>query len=188
MLRFLLALCLLSLPFAAAAQDVAVTERREADGTLTLSHEVVVPAPQAEVWRAISTPAGWMTWAVPVSWTVENEEDSIEGAYRAAARPGDADLIRQQFLARLPERLLVFRTTRAPAGFPHFETYARVVTIFELEPAGEGRTRVRLTGTHYADSQAGRQLLGFFRDGNRISLERLRDRFARGPVDWTRTR
>ena len=34
--------------------------------------------------------------------------------------------------------------------------------------------------------EAGRQLLGFFRDGNRISLERLRHRFASGPLDWVR--
>lgn len=59
-----------------------------------------------------------------------------------------------------------------------------MVTFFELEAAGAGRTRVRLTGTGYADTEAGRALLGFFRAGNRISLERLRDRFARGPLDW----
>ena len=57
---------------------------------------------------------------------------------------------------------------------------------FHLEPAGEGRTRVRLTGAGYADSEAGRALLGFFRDGNRVSLERLRRRFASGPIDWSR--
>lgn len=172
----------------AAAQDVTVAERHEADGTLTLAHEVIVPAAQTDVWAAISTPAGWMTWAVAVSWTVADEPDSIEGSYRAAARPGDPDLIRQHFIVRLPERLLVFQTTRAPEGFPHFETYQRVVTVFELEAVDAGHTRVRLTGTRYADSEAGRQLFGFFREGNRISLERLRDRFVRGPVDWSAAR
>jgi hypothetical protein len=46
-----------------------------------------------------------------------------------------------------------------------------------------GQTRVRLTGTGYADTDAGRQLLGFFREGNRVSLERLRDRFANAPAN-----
>ena len=50
---------------------------------------------------------------------------------------------------------------------------------------GERRTRVRLTGTGFADSDAGRQLLGFFREGNRVSLESLRQRFVSGPRDWS---
>jgi len=184
MRHFLVVLFLAIMPAAALAQDVAIAERHEADGTLTLAHEVVVEAPQAEVWTAISTPEGWRTWAVPVSWTAPDDPESIEGSYTPAARSGDPSIIRQHFFARLPGRLLVFRTTRAPDGFPHFDTYRRVVTFFELEPLDARRTRVRLTGTGYADSEAGRALLGFFRSGNRISLERLRDRFARGPLDW----
>jgi uncharacterized protein YndB with AHSA1/START domain len=185
-MRILFGLLLFLTGSVAAAQEVLVGEGREADGTLTLSHEVVIDAPRAEIWAAISTPEGWRTWAVPVSWVVADEPDSIEGSYNPAARPGGSDLIRQQFVARLPGRLLVFRTTRAPAGFPHFETYARVTNFFELESIGDRRTRVRLTGAGYADNEAGRQLLGFFREGNRISLERLHRRFASGPLDWAR--
>ena len=188
MTRIFLALLFLALPASALAQDVAISDRREADGTLTLSHEVVVAAPLADVWTAISTPAGWRTWAVPVSWTAPDDPESIEGSYNPAARPGDPSIIRQHFLARLPERMLVFRTTRAPQGFPHFETYARVTNFFALEPVDAGHTRVRLTGAGYADSEAGRALLGFFRDGNRVSLERLRDRFVNGPMDWAAQR
>ena len=114
--------------------------------------------------------------------------ESIEGSYNTAARAGDPSIIRQHFLARLPGRLLVFRTTRAPQGFPHFETYARVTNFFEIEAVDARRTRVRLTGAGYADNEAGRLLAGFFRDGNRVSLERLRDRFVSGPRDWAAQR
>lgn len=180
MARFFLALLLL-LPAAAPAQDVAISERREADGTLTLAHEVVVAASRDEVWAAISTPEGWRTWAVPVSWI---EGDMLETSYTPTARPGDPSTIRQHLVAILPGRILAFRTTKAPAGFPHFDVYRRVTSFFELEPVDANRTRVRLTGAGYADSGAGRQLLGFFRAGNRVSLERLRQRFATGPIDW----
>jgi len=123
MMRHLfVALVLAIAPTAAVAQDVVIAERREADNSLTLAHEIVVAAPQAEVWAAISTPEGWRTWAVPVSWTAPDDPDSIEGSYTPSARPGDPSIIRQHFLARLPARLLVFRTTRAPEGFPHFDT------------------------------------------------------------------
>jgi hypothetical protein len=45
-----------------------------------------------------------------------------------------------------------------------------------------------VTGAGYADNEAGRLLLGFFRDGNRVSLEGLRDRFVNGPRDWAARR
>ncbi len=184
MLRLALAALLVLAPAAVSAQEVAITDRREADGTLTLSHEVVVPAARDAVWAAISTPEGWRTWATPVSWVPADEPEAIEGSYDPAARPGAPSLIRQRILARLPGRMMVFRTVRAPQGFPHFDVYSQVTTFFELESVDAGHTRVRLTGTGYADNEAGRLLFGFFRDGNRISLERLKQRFVSGPLDW----
>lgn len=161
----------------AAAPSPAATKAQAADGTHLMTHEVVVEAPPGEVWTAISTVEGWKSWAVPVAWSPA--PDLIETSYAPAAKPGDPSTIRQQILLRLPERLLVFRTVKAPAGFPDFDTYAKVVSAFELEPAGEGRTRVRLTGTGYADSEAGKRLLGFFESGNKVSLDALKARFAR---------
>ena len=188
MLRLALAALLFLAPAAAAAQGVTIADRREADGTLTLSHEVVVPAARDAVWAAISTPDGWRTWATPVSWIPGDEPEAIEGSYDPAAGPGAPSLIRQRILARLPGRLMVFRTVRAPQGFPHFDVYQRVTVFFELESVDAGHTRVQLTGTGYADNEAGRLLFGFFRDGNRISLERLRRRFVSGPLDWAALR
>jgi len=169
--------------FARVVEPVAVSTTRGGDGRHNLVHETVVAAAPAEVWRAISTVEGWRTWAVPVAWAPE--PDVIETSYTPTARSGDPSTIRQRIVAAVPERLLVFRTIRAPERFPHFETYAQVVSLFELDPAGDNRTRVRLTGAGYADSEAGGQLLAFFREGNRVSLERLRQRFETGPLDWT---
>ncbi|HEX8217068.1 MAG TPA: SRPBCC domain-containing protein [Allosphingosinicella sp.] len=163
-------------------EPVAISTSRSSDGRHILIHETIVSASAAEVWRAISTVDGWRTWAVPVAWGPE--PDVIETSYAPTARSGDPTTIRQRILAAVPERLLLFRTIRAPERFPHFETFAQVTSVIELEPVAENRTRVRLTGTGYADTDAGRQLLAFFRDGNRVSLERLRQRFATGPLDW----
>lgn len=177
--------------FALAASTPAfsgpVTEqvRAEADGSRTLVHEVTIAARPAEVWTAISTVAGWKSWAVPVAWASANEPDTIETSYDPAAKPGDAGNIKNQFVARIPGRFLVFRTIKAPVGFPHFEAFKRVSQLFEVAPAGTG-TRVTLTGVGYADNEAGKALLGFFRAGNRTSLEMLRDRFEKGPVDWAK--
>lgn len=169
-------------PGSAAPAPVTVSASQGPDGRHNLIHETVVAAPAADVWQAISTAEGWRSWAVPVSWTPE--PDIIETSYTPGAEPGDPSTIRQRIVAAIPGRLLVFRTVRAPARFPNFDTYAQVTSVFELEPMGESRTRVRLTGAGYADTEAGRQLLAFFREGNRVSLERLRQRFETGPLDW----
>jgi uncharacterized protein YndB with AHSA1/START domain len=169
----------LLLGLAAASPSLAATRERAPDGSHLLVNETVVDAAPADVWAAISTAEGWKGWAVPVAWTPT--PDMIETSYSPTAAPGDPSTIRQQVLLRVPRRLMVFRTVKAPAGFPDFDTYSKVVSAFELEPAGDGRTRVRLTGTGYEDSEAGRRLLGFFEKGNQVSLDALKARFAESP-------
>lgn len=166
------------------ADAVAVREERAPDGTLMLIHEAVVPAPPEAVWQAIATAEGWRTWAVPLAWSPE--PDIIETSYSPGTEPGDPSTIRQRILAAVPGRTIAFRTVKAPEGFPDFDIFGRTTGLFELEPAGEGRTRVRVIGAGYPDTEAGRRLIGFFREGNRISLERLRQRFVEGPRDWSR--
>jgi len=152
----------------------------EADGTRTLVNEVIVDAPAASVWRAVSTPEGWMGWAVPLARMVG--EDLLETSYDPGTAIGGPSTIRQLFVARIPGRMIAFRTVRAPEGFPDFDTYARVVNVIELVPLGERRTLVRLTASPYPDTAAGRRLLAFFSRGNAATLADLRRLFAREPA------
>jgi uncharacterized protein YndB with AHSA1/START domain len=160
---------------------VSISSLRNQDGSHTLVHETVVAAPAARVWEAISTPQGWTTWAVPVAWS---DADLLETSYSPAATRGDRTTIKQRIAAQLPGRMILFRTIKAPRGFPNFETFKAVTHAIELEPVDDERTRVRLTSAGYADSEPGRQLVAFFREGNRVSLAQLRQRFATGPIDW----
>lgn len=153
------------------------------DGTQTLSHQVALQASPEDVWKAVATADGWKSWAVPIAWM---EADVLETSYSPAATRGDESTIRQKILRMEPGRSIAFRTTKAPKGFPHFESFARVTHVIELDPLPDGRTRVRLTGAGYPRDEAGRQLVMFFTEGNRISLERLQRRFAVGPIDWTK--
>jgi len=178
------ALVLSILPVASRASPPHQDVRVEADGSRTLVHDAVVPAPIAQVWAAISTPEGWRTWAVPFAHYVPGEADVMETSYQLRARPGDPSNLRQRIVARLPERLLVFRTVRAPPGFPHANAFYGVTNFIELAPDGAG-TRVRLTGADYPPGVAGDELLRFFRTGNKATLQALRRRFTSGPVDWS---
>ena len=175
----------ISLAAAAPASAAPVLEQvqAEADGTTSLSHEVIVAAAPKDVWAAIATVEGWRSWAVPTAWVPADQPDVFETSYNPAARPGDPMNIKNRFVARIPGRLLVFHTIKAPEGFPHFAALRQVNQIFELSPAGAG-TRVRLTGTGYRDNEAGKAVLAFFKGGNRVSLEMLRERFASGPINW----
>ena len=78
MMKFALAALLLLVPATSPAQEVAITDRHEADGTLTLSHEIIVPAARDAVYAAVATPEGWRTWATPVSWVPGDDPDGIE--------------------------------------------------------------------------------------------------------------
>ena len=184
MIRFVLAFALATSVAAAAFAEPSSRTVVEADGSRTLVHEVAVDAPAAEVWRAISTAEGWTGWAVPLARIADGDPDLLETSYDPAAAPGGPATIRQRLIARIPGRMLAFRTVKAPQGFPDFDTFARVLSVFELVPQGERRTLVRLTGVGYADTEAGRRLLGFFDRGNSASLDMLRSRFADGPIDW----
>ena len=187
MIRMMTALALLAAAAPALAASVSpVTEqvRSEADGTSSLSHAVVVPASPEQVWEAITTVDGWKSWAVPVAWIELARPQVIETSYNPAARPGDAMNIENEFTARVPVQRLVFHTIKAPAGFPHFDALRRVTHTFELAPEGSG-TRVSLTGAGYTNDESGQAVLAFFKGGNRVSLEMLRDRFSSGPIDWT---
>jgi uncharacterized protein YndB with AHSA1/START domain len=169
------------------AAPVRHEERANADGTRTLVHEVVVPAPAEQVYSAFSSPDGWRSWAVPYAWTAAGDADLLETSYSPAAVQGNPGNIQQRFVLRLPNRLIAFRTVRTPPRFPHAAEFKQVTSLVELEPVGGG-TRVRLSGIGYPAGAAGDTLIGFFREGNRTTLEQLRERFVSGPVDWAARR
>lgn len=164
-----------------AGAGVAVEAQQAPDGTTTLVHEAVVAAPIEPVYAALATAEGWRTWGVPHAWTAADDPDLMETSYNPNGRQGDPANIRQRFLARVPHRLIVYRTVQAPPGFPHAEAFYRVTQIIELSAAGSG-TRVRLTGAGYPAGTAGQALVGFFREGNRAALEALRRRFGTPPA------
>lgn len=179
----LLALLLQIAAAHSTAQQVSVAVEAAPDGTRTLVHEVVVPAPPATVWTALATEAGWVEWAVPLARKVPGSEDRFETSYNPAAAPGAADTIEQQWITRTAPTTVSFRTTRTPQGFPHGDAYRKITSTFTLTREGTG-THVRLTTTGYGTDEAGDALLAFFREGNRMTLEQLRNRFVSGPIDW----
>lgn len=157
---------------------IETATKAEADGTTTTIHNAVIAAPVAEVWTAISTPEGWRGWAAPLARWAEGESDVIETSYNPDELAGGPGAIWQRFVARIPGRLLVFRTIKVPDDFPHGDEYKQVTSFIELEPDGAG-TLLTLTATGYPDSEGGRALVQFFAKGNAATLEALRRSLAK---------
>lgn len=184
-MRALIASIALLIAVPVAAQDVGVKEETDSDGNRTLTHEILVPAAPAQVWHAVATVEGWQEWAVPLARAVPGGK-RFETSYDPAVAPGAPSTIEQEWTASKEPDWVGFRTTRVPQGFPHGETYLGVYSTFTLEPVGDNATKVILSGGPYPAGEAGDTLLGFFTEGNRSSLEQLRERFVSGPRDWSK--
>lgn len=165
-------------PEASPASTIETATKTEADGTAMTVHSTVIAAPITDVWTAISTPEGWRSWAAPLARWAEGESDVIETSYNPDELAGGPGAIWQQFVARIPGRLLVFRTIKVPDDFPHGDDYKQVTSFIELQPEGSG-TRLTLTATGYPDSEGGRALVAFFAKGNAVALEALRRHLAK---------
>jgi uncharacterized protein YndB with AHSA1/START domain len=164
---------------AGASSPVIETASHIESATASQSvHELVVQAPRAAVWDAVSTSAGWTGWAATKAWSLPGEPDVIETSYDPKAEPGAPGNIRSRIVLKVPERLLAFRTIKAPEGFADFDALAAVTWVIELEPAPAGATRIRLTGTGFPRTAAGKRIQDFFLSHNPVALKSLSDRFA----------
>ena len=170
-------LILLAAAAALAPEPVVDTVRRVESPTSTqTAQQIVVPASQSDVWKAVSTSEGWRGWAAAQAWQSDDAAQVIETSYDPKGSPGAASNIKSQILLRVPERLVAFRTIKAPEGFADFDALAAVTWVIELEPTGGG-TIVRITGSGFPRTAAGERIQNFFLDHNPIALRALRDRF-----------
>jgi len=166
--------CASSPPPSGAISDTSFVT---ADGSRTIQLSAWLPAPPSEVYRTISTPEGWKTWAVPVAFGESRVGGLLETSYDPNAKPGDPGNIVQEFLALTPDRLASFRTIKTPAGFPNADLYMKTVSTMQLTPEASG-TRLTFTHEGFAKDPGFDQLYGFFHDGDKQTLEKLQKVFA----------
>jgi uncharacterized protein YndB with AHSA1/START domain len=149
----------------------------------TIQFSTRLNASPAEVYEAVGTVEGWKTWAVPSAFGEAKVGGKMETSYDRAAKAGDPKSIQQEFLALVPERLVVFHTIRTPPGFPHADLFVKTTTAIKLEPEGSG-TRLTFTHAGFGPGEGYDQLYGFFAEGDKSTLEQLKQRFETGPIDW----
>ncbi|MBX3402844.1 MAG: SRPBCC domain-containing protein [Phycisphaeraceae bacterium] len=148
-----------------------------APDTSPLVHEGVINAPIAEVWKGISTAEGYKMWGVAQCEFDLRIGGKIRTHYDPKGTLGDEGTIEQEVLAFEPERMLAFRVSKPPTGFPFKEAWKSTWSVITLTDLGDNRTHMRLAGLGYtadAESQAMRK---FFLSGNEWSIKRAQTHF-----------
>lgn len=154
------------------------------DDDPVLVHEAVLDAPPQEVWKVFSTAEGWKALGVAQAEVDFRVGGKILTHYDPRGRLGDEKTIENTILAFEPERMLAFKATRAPAGFPFpRDALDRMWSVLALTDLGDGRTRISLRGHGYGSDEASRKMRAFFAKGNAWTLARLGERFPRREAD-----
>jgi uncharacterized protein YndB with AHSA1/START domain len=144
-----------------------------------LVNEAVLNAPVEAVWKAWTTKAGLEAWLVG-----KTEIDLKVGGiwltnYNKESNLKDESTIEQTILAFDPGRMLAFRTTRAPANFPH-RKITQTWTVVYFEPAGPGKTRLTARMFGFGDDEESKSMRAFFERGNRFEMDKAIKFFENG--------
>ncbi|TNE49655.1 MAG: SRPBCC domain-containing protein [Sphingomonadales bacterium] len=168
-----------SSPLAAASDDIDASIVENEDGSRTLIHEAVIDAPVSRVWASFTTQEGWKNWGPKFARIDLRQGGTIESSYHADTAVGDPRNILHRIIAMVPERMIAMRLERVPEGGPvSEEVMAATWVVYELEPAGEARTRLRILGLGYQQGEEFDRVIGFFHSGNAYSIELLRKNLA----------
>jgi uncharacterized protein YndB with AHSA1/START domain len=162
-----LALAALALAGPALAEPAAVKDTSFTDqtGARLLQQGIVIEAPAATVWKALTDQASYRRWVVPTSYIDFRVGGSVGVAFNPAWKAGDPVDLKQEIVGYVPERLLVFRNVQSPP-LPGAALYSKLSIVIELRPAGEGRTEVVLSQVGYGSGADFDALYGFFKSHN----------------------
>lgn len=175
MIRAALVAAALVLAGPALAEPAAVKDASAVDqtGARYLQQSILIDAPSAVVWKALTDEASYRHWSVPTSYVDFRIGGPVGVAFNPAWKPGQPVDLKQEIVSYVPERLIVFRNVQAPP-LPGAAVYPKVSVVIELRPAGEGRTEVALSQIGYGTGADFDALYGFFKTHNPDFLTDLR--------------
>ena len=138
--------------------------------------EGLIDAPVAEVWKAFTTKEGIESWMVAKTEFELRIGATWRTSYSRDSTLDDGQSIHHTILAFDPERMLAFRTIKAPDGSPFGEEITKAWTVVYFEPAGN-QTRVVTHMLGFTASEASQTMRGFFEQGNQETMDALVARF-----------
>jgi uncharacterized protein YndB with AHSA1/START domain len=166
------------------AQVVSNTSFAAPDGSRVLQQSLVVPATRVELWDAFTTTDGIRNWAAPVVRADFRLGGIWESSYSLKAKIGDPGNIKNRYVSYVPLRMVSIQAIAAPPNFPSRELLAEIVTVIELDSLAARQTRVTISMAGYKTGAGYDTIYRHFEAGNAWSLQKLSERFVKGPVDW----
>ena len=148
-----------------------------------IDKQIEVPASLAQAWDAWTTREGITSFFAPDAKVEARAGGAFEIYFDPAAAPGSKGADGMQFMALQPKTMLSF-TWNAPPHLPEARQQ-RTLVVVRFEPVGDKATRVSLHHTGWGDGGAWDQAYTYFdRAWGRV-LGNLKQRFEKGPQDWT---
>ena len=157
---------LVHLPFVCRAEDDS-----------GLIDEGIVNAPLEQVWAAYTTKAGLESWMVAHAEIDLRVGGKMKTRYDPKGTTDDAKAIENTILSYEPMRMVSFRVTKAPQGFPFPNAITNMWTVVYFEPQGEKATRVREICLGFGKDDESKKMREFFKRGNAITMKGLQKRF-----------
>ena len=143
-----------------------------------LVHEGLVNAPLDQVWAAFTTKAGLESWMVAHAEIELKIGGLMKTRYDPKGTTDDPKAIVNTILSYEPMRMLSFRVTKAPQGFPFPNAIQNMWTVIYFEAQGEKTTRVREICMGFGEDEESKKMREFFNRGNAATMEHLQKRFA----------
>jgi uncharacterized protein YndB with AHSA1/START domain len=140
-----------------------------------LDFEVQVPATVSQVWNALSTADGLVSWLGPEASVQLREGGDWIVRFPGSSAGGGT------ILSFVPNRRLEL-AAMAPEAFPNVRK-ERTKAVFEIKEGGPV-TVVQLTQTGWKDGDEWDRAFEYLAKGNCQLLNALYYRFVNGPTDW----
>jgi len=153
-------------------------------GERVLRHEITIDANLSDVWNAMTTSEGLMSFMAPMVHMELKTGGVFDSNYRVGSKPGDPDTIHNQVLNYLPMEMFSIKvglTKQFPARPRETGTLFAVLTFKE---AGDRKVLVTESMLGWGDGDDWKQVYDFFGRGNAYTLGELARRFEKGPVTW----
>ena len=143
-----------------------------------LVHEGIVNAPPDQVWDAFATSEGLESWMAAHAAIEIKLGGRMKTQYDPKGTIDDARAIENTIFSYEPKRMLSFKVTKAPQGFPFPNAIKNMWTVVYFEPQGEKATRVRVVSMGFGNDDEAKKMREFFNRGNAFTLQVLQKRFA----------
>lgn len=152
-------------------------------GERAIDKQIEVPASLDATWAAWTTREGIVSFFAPDAQV----DARVGGAFHVyidpLAAPGMKGADDMRFLAIQPKKMISF-DWNAPPHLAQVRTQ-RTVVIVRFDPVSDGLTRVSLHHTGWGDGGQWDQAYAYFDRAWGQVLSNLKQRFERGPQDWT---